>query len=291
MKKTAIIIMILIALIMGGCSSLESEIQKLESEMLTLDENIAEMVHENKQLEIKLDEEIIRNNELEKKVGEIEEKLVSIDNKLLKAENEDLLDKWHGIWDEVYQSEGVLRNQQLDEINHLLRPTFTYNRWVTTNPLSCFFTSYYEDIRDIDIEKFLQYFPNGEVPDVLDEFEELKGHENWFFGDAMTFDGMPVPIHRYESRVVQEIFDEYANISLNELTGVGGDEIIYLDSTDAYYNFTSDFAAARFICTSLEVENDIIRLYDDPKNREPSVLTIAKDGEKYFIESFEKNKR
>ncbi len=96
--------------------------------------------------------------------------------------------------------------------------------------ISCFFTSHYEDIRDIDLTEFLMYFPNGEVPMELPEFEELISLENWPFTYVTDLDDMIVPIHRYKSLVVEDIFTEYSGISLEELTGVGFEGVFYLDT-------------------------------------------------------------
>ena len=173
--------------------------------------------------------------------------------------------------------------EQIEEVNFLLQPVFSYEDRSKVNPLSCFFTSYYKDIRDINLVEFLRYFPDGEVLEKFPEFETLKEHENWPFGSAENIENLPVPIHRYTRERVQDAFTTYAGISLDSLTGVGSDEVIYLDHTDAYYNFTSDFAPGVFNCENGVVEGDIIKLYSTSKNS--AVLTIVKEGEDYVIKS------
>jgi len=200
--------------------------------------------------------------------------------------NDNLSEHWYGIWDGIYKNEGALTDEQIEEINYLLQPIFTHGELTEVNPVSCFFTSYYEDVRDINLPEFLSYFPKGEIPKELPEFYELKSHEFWPFGDDATFEDMPVPIHRYNSEVVQDMFSEYTEINLNELTGVGFDKVLYLESTDAYYNFTSDFGAGIFNCTEGNVKEGIIKLYSISRNETREVLTITKSNNKYVIQSF-----
>ena len=246
---------------------LSSLYEKLSSEMEVADEDYKKLDDENNEL-------VIHNEELENKLLEMKYDLVK----------NNLPDYWHNIWDSIYKSEGLLTDKQIEEINFLLQPIFSYNDCFEVSPLSCFFTSCYEDVRDINLVEFLRYCPNGEVPEELLEFEELKKHKNWPFGDADSILSLPVPIRRYNSELVQELFTVYAGINLDGLTGVGFDEVIYLESTDAYYNYTSDLGPGYFRCTEGIVEDGVIKLYGDSRSK--SVLIIAKNDEKYVIESF-----
>lgn len=134
---------------------------------------------------------------------------------------------------------------------------------ISVNPLSHFFTSYYDSPEDINLAEFLRHFPSdGDVTDEA-EFASLKTAGNWPFGTDATLDGMPVPIHRFTAKTVNEALKKHMDIALDDLSGVGMDELIYLEEYDAYYNFTSDFAAGTFICTSGEKQGDIIRLYSE----------------------------
>lgn len=200
--------------------------------------------------------------------------------------NDNVSEHWDSIWDGIYKNDGELTDEQIEEINYLLQPIFRNDELNEVNKLSCFFTSYYKDVRAISFSEFLRYCPKGEVPKDLAEFDELKSHDLWPFGDEVTFEDIPVPIHRYNSEVLQDMFTEYAGISLDELTGVGVDEVLYLESTDAYYNFTSDFAAGIFNCTEGNVNEGIIKLYGGSGNETRPVLTIVKSNNKYVIQSF-----
>jgi regulator of replication initiation timing len=255
---------------------LSSLYEELQPEIKALDEN-------NNNLELDKQKLVDDNKELVCQNEKLEEELSSIKYRMIK---DNLPEYWHGIWENIYnKSEGELTSDQIEEINFLLQPTFSYDDWNQVNPLGCFFTSYYKDARDINLADFLRYFPYGEVPEELPEFEELKDDENWPFQN-ITYDNMPVPIHRYKSKVVQDIFVTYAGISLNELTGVGFDGIVYLKSTDSYYNFTSDFGPGFFTCTGGTVENGTIKLYRNSRGESKQVLTIVKIKGKFLINSF-----
>jgi len=200
---------------------------------------------------------------------------------------ENFADVWHSTWDDIIDSDDLMLDKNIDKINYLLQPVFPNNDYIEVNPLSCFFTSYYKDIRDINLTEFLRYFPYGEVPNKLPEFEELKELENWPFREDITFSNMMVPIHRYEKEDVEDVFTQYTYITLDELTGVGFDENFYLESTNAYYNYTSDFGPGIFICKEVKLEDGVIKLYGDNRNGKSPVLTIAIKENKYFIQSFE----
>lgn len=263
--------------------SLASKNDEIRNEIEASYENYEKLETEKQELSVRMEKVADDNKELASNIEELENKLSDMKYDMIK---DNLPDYWHNIWDNIYTSEGVLSDRQIEEINFLLQPVFSHTDWTEINPLSCFFTSYYEDVKDINLTAFLRYFPNGEVleklPEKLPEFEELKSHENWPFGD--TINSIFVPIHRYKRKVVQDIFTAYAGISMNELTGVGFDEILYLESTDAYYNFTSDFGPGHFFCTGGIVEDGVIRLYRNSRSK-LSILTIVKVADKYVIKS------
>jgi len=154
---------------------------------------------------------------------------------------------------------------------------------ISVNPLSHFFTSYYNKPEDINLTEFLRYFPSdGDVTDEA-EFKSLKTAENWPFGADATLNSMPVPIHRFTAKTVNEALKKYMGITLKDLSGVGADELIYLKEYDAYYNFTSDFAAGTFVCVSGESQGDIVRIFG--KN---ATLTLKKQGDGFLFVSHQR---
>lgn len=222
------------------------------------------------------------NNALAVRSGELEDELLAMKYDALKG---NLPEYWNSLWESVHSTKGELTDKQIEEINFLLQPTF--NNWSQVNPLSCYFTSYYKDVTNINLADFLRYFPNGETPEVLQELEALRQKENWPFQD-ITLENIPVPIHRYKRELVQDVFEAYAGISLNDLSGVGFNDVLYLESTDAYYNFTSDFGPGIFICTDGFVDDGRIRLHGKSSRDSDIVLTIIKFKDKYYIESYYK---
>lgn len=197
-------------------------------------------------------------------------------------------ESWDRIWDSVAQSEGPLTDEQIKVINHLLQPYFMdKDQFMKVNPISCFFTSNYSDARDIDLTEFLRYAPIRESMDNVQEFDLLKVHPNWPFAAHLSLKGMPVPIHRYQREAVEALFYKYAGIRLDELSGIGFDEVIYLEATDAYYNYTSDFGPGVFICEGGEVKGDTIRLFGKSNGNAAPVLTLIQYEGRYVIKAFE----
>ncbi len=163
-----------------------------------------------------------------------------------------------------------LTAEELEYYKEIFEPTPADEQGnVTINPLNHFFTSYYEKPEDINLAEFLRYYPSEEVVIEEAEFEALKNAENWPFGKDITQDEMPVPIHKFPADVVDEALKQHMGIGLDDLSGVGMDELVYLEEYDAFYNFTSDAGFATFVPVSGEKEGDIVRLYS-----ENAVLTL-----------------
>lgn len=154
---------------------------------------------------------------------------------------------------------------------------------LSVNPLSHFLTSFYNKPEDINIAEFLRYFPSKEHVTEEAEFEALKAAENWPFAPDMTMDRMPVPIHKFTAETINETLKKYMGITLDALNGVGLEELIYLKEYDAYYNFTSDFAAGTFSCTRGERQGDIIRLYG-----KGITLTLKNQGDGFLFVSHQR---
>ena len=151
---------------------------------------------------------------------------------------------------------------------------------ISVNPISQFLTSYYDRPEDINLAELLRYFPSdGTVTDKT-EFEALKDSKNWPFGADMTLGGMPVPIHKFSADTVNKALKKYMGITLDDLSDVGMDELIYLKDYHAYYNFTSDAGFGSFACMSGERQGDIVRLFD-----KTAMLTLKIQGDGFLIVS------
>lgn len=150
---------------------------------------------------------------------------------------------------------------------------------ISVNPVSGLFSSYYDDVRNMDFEEFMRYFP-GDGSFASDaEFEALKTVEAWLFDWVETRGDMPVPIHKYQARIVDTVLKENAGITTADLDT---SDVAYLADYDAFYNYTSDFGPGMFTCTRGEVDGDIVRLYEEFETG-TDMLTLRKVGNNYQI--------
>ena len=174
-----------------------------------------------------------------------------------------------------------LTDEELAQFNEAFEP-IVYDKQgnpIGVNPLSGFFSSYYDDVRNLDFEEFMRYFPEDGSFASHAEFEALKTVEAWPFGWVETRDDMPVPIHKYQARIVDMVLKEYAGITTADLDT---SDVAYLANYDAFYNYTSDFGPGMFTCTRGEVIGDIVRLYEELETG-TDMLTLRKVGDNYQV--------
>lgn len=174
-----------------------------------------------------------------------------------------------------------LSAEELSWFNEIFYP-IVYDKQgnpISVNPVSGFFSSYYDDVRNMDFEEFMRYFPEDGSFASDAEFEALKIVEAWPFDWVDTRDDMPVPIHKYQARIVDMVLKENAGITTADLNT---SDVAYLADYDAFYNYTSDFGPGMFTCTRGEVEGDIVRLYEEFETG-TDMLTLRKVGDNYMI--------
>ena len=154
-----------------------------------------------------------------------------------------------------------------------------------------FFLSTYDDVRDLNLERFLAYFGEcGEEDISEEEFAQLK--DKWADFKAERLEDFPLPIHRYPASAVEAVLQRFAGIGLADLKDIQEpfSGYTYLESTDAFYNTTSDYAPGYFICTGGEVnlEEEYARLYGSTAGlfSGEAVLKLVKNGESWYIHSF-----
>lgn len=71
-------------------------------------------------------------------------------------------------------------------------------------PFSYFFSSYYKNVRNLNFEEFIRYFPDsGQATEA--EFEALKKLDDWPFKRVARMEDMPVPIHRHTISSINEV--------------------------------------------------------------------------------------
>ena len=153
-----------------------------------------------------------------------------------------------------------------------------------------FFTSTYDDVRDLNLNNFLAYFGEcGEEDISEEEFAQLNA--KWEFR-VDSVEDFPLPIHRYPASAVEGVLKRFAGIGLADLTDMQTpfSGYTYLEDTDAFYTTTSDYNPGYFRCTSGEIEpdGDTALLYGSTSGSlsGKAVLKLVKDGENWYIHSF-----
>lgn len=153
-----------------------------------------------------------------------------------------------------------------------------------------FFTSTYDDVRDLNLNNFLAYFGEcGEEDISEEEFAQLNA--KWEFR-VDSVEDFPLPIHRYPASAVEGVLKRFAGIGLADLTDMQTpfSGYTYLEDTDAFYTTTSDYSPGYFRCTSGEIEpdGDTALLYGSTAGflSGEAVLKLVKNGDGWYIHSF-----
>lgn len=137
-------------------------------------------------------------------------------------------------------------------------------------PFSYFFSSYYKNVRNLNFEEFIRYFPDsGQATEA--EFEALKKLDDWPFKQVARMEDMPVPIHRHTVSTINEVLTRWGGITTSDLDTSG---VCYLEEYDAYYTYTSDFNMFYFIAESGEQVGNYVYLRKSVENGNIAVLTL-----------------
>lgn len=137
-------------------------------------------------------------------------------------------------------------------------------------PFSYFFSSYYKNVRNLNFEEFIRYFPDsGQATEA--EFEALKKLDDWPFKRVARMEDMPVPIHRHTVSSINEVLTRWGGITTSNLDTSG---VCYLEEYDAYYTYTSDFNMFYFIAESGEQVGNYVYLRKSVENGNIAVLTL-----------------
>ena len=163
--------------------------------------------------------------------------------------------------------------------------------------LGCFFTSYYEDVTELDFEEFLRYY-FVESTDLEDgdkeEFQALAALPG-FHWDAEDLErwgnrpsGLPVPVHRISKAAVDKTLETYAGITTADLKITNG--ILYLAKYNSYYNFTSDYGPGSFQPAEGVRDGDTVILRSEPVwgdgGEVIQELTLREEDGRWLIQSF-----
>ena len=168
----------------------------------------------------------------------------------------------------------VLSQQELDAYNAVMDPAVRDESGdivdLNIQPASYFLTSYYDNVRDLNFEEFIRYFPSsGKTTEA--EFEALKKLDDWPFKWVKNMADMPVPIQQHTVSSINEVLTRWGGITTNDLDTAG---VCYLEKYDAYYTYTSDFNTALFAAESGQQIGDYVYLYEPVGNGGIAVLTL-----------------
>ena len=184
-----------------------------------------------------------------------------------------------------------LTQAQIDEVNAIFADyELSTDDTLGHFAVNGFFTSTYDDVRDLNLNNFLAYFGEcGEEDISEEEFAQLNA--KWEFR-VDSVEDFPLPIHRYPASAVEDVLKRFAGIGLADLTDMQTpfSGYTYLEDTDAFYTTTSDYNPGYFRCTSGEIEpdGDTVLLYGSTAGSlsGKAVLKLVKDGENWYIHSF-----
>ncbi len=161
-------------------------------------------------------------------------------------------------------TESVLSTDEIAEYNRKLESIIDNGDGSSTmSEISCFFTSYYEDPMDIDLPEFLRYCPLAEAVNDEDEFQKIKAAADFELPDSIN--DMNTPIWKYRREAVDALLTKYTGISTADLSGKtnGRSELVYVEDTDSWYNFTSDCGPGFFTAVSGVREGNVCTLKDE----------------------------
>ena len=192
---------------------------------------------------------------------------------------------------EAQKTATPLTQEQIDEVNAVFADyEFSTDETLGHFAVNGFFTSTYDDVRDLNLNNFLAYFGEcGEEDISEEEFAQLNA--KWEFR-VDSVEDFPLPIHRYPASAVEDVLQRFAGIGLADLTDMQTpfSGYTYLEDTDAFYTTTSDYSPGYFRCTSGEIEpdGDTALLYGSTAGSlsGKAVLKLVKDGENWYIHSF-----
>lgn len=191
---------------------------------------------------------------------------------------------------EAQKTATPLTQEQIDEVNAVFADyEFSTDETLGHFAVNGFFTSTYDDVRDLNLNNFLAYFGEcGEEDISEEEFAQLNA--KWEFR-VDSVEDFPLPIHRYPASAVEDVLKRFAGIGLADLTDMQTpfSGYTYLEDTDAFYTTTSDYSPGYFRCTSGEIEpdGDTALLYGSTAGSlsGKAVLKLVKDGENWYIHS------
>ena len=167
-----------------------------------------------------------------------------------------------------------LTPEEIEKANEAFAPVRYGDNTRCASEISCFFTSEYTDVRELDFVAFLRYCPAQtmlgchEAEESNDVFAaaregEYPGLEG--YGDILAM-GMEspsvaadtiIPVHRFKKEEISALLKKYAGITVDDLKDTS--KVIYLEKYDCLYNFSIYLCTGTFQCEKGWNEVDMYR--------------------------------
>ena len=187
----------------------------------------------------------------------------------------------------------ILSEEELESFRAFTSSTYeTYDaqgNLTTAFPteISCFFTSYYSNVRDMDAYSFLWYFPSRSEDRTVDEAEWqlVQQVQDWRRGEddhLMTMEELGVPIHRIPRARVNEVLMKYAGVTVEDMNTNWFEEMTYVPATDCFYVYTSDAGCGTFTPWFGVEHGDLVSFWAHNAYG-PCRLDLIKDGDGWHI--------
>lgn len=189
----------------------------------------------------------------------------------------------------VEEGSRALTQEEAERFNQYFAAWDEDEDGMTARPVGGFFTSTYDDVRDLDFLSFLGRFPGDEVLTDADqaEYEALTALPNtrWDREEFARPSDVPIPIRRLRREVVDQVLEQYAGITAADLTDTSN--ALYLEDYDAWY-VDGDFGGDYFECVGGETDGTSVLLWSAPagENGNRLELELQKDGADLHIRSF-----
>ncbi len=198
---------------------------------------------------------------------------------------------------ETYRGEGTpLSAEELGDFqtytasiaSELDEETGAYSSAATA--VSCFFSSEYDDPRNLEAGAFLAYCPaQGDLApgnaDDESEFWLVQEKLDWRGGEdshLLSLAEMPIPCHRLPKAYVEDILMQYAGIRLEDMHTDWESEALYISETECFYTFTSDFGPGVFNPLYGEKSGEVVTLWSAAH-----VLKLQRAGDTWHILSYQ----
>lgn len=168
------------------------------------------------------------------------------------------------LWRVCMPEKRPLTQEEIGRVNAAFEPMIPTGPEGTlaANPISYFFTSYYEVPTELDLGAFVAYMPK----------EPCVPEED---GPFMQAD---MPNGRITFAAVEGYLQRYMGLTLDKMDN--WDNAVYSEDYETFYSSTSDFELGTFVCTGGEVAGHRVLLYSDA-----ATLTLQKRGGGYRIVS------